>query len=280
MLGSLKAALLFHKNKRTSARFAGAFVAGLIVCLTMATGLATAFAERIADLHPTGYVNDFAGVLSPATRSQLESLCTEVDQKTHAQIAVVTVHTTGDDPIDDYAVRLEEKWKVGPKGSDRGILLLLATDDHQYRFEVGYGLEPILPDGKVGDIGRRMVPYLRQNDYDSAVTLGVESVAQTIATDAHVTLEEDARTTPAHRPQPLRILHDIFLAVVAIVVFFWLLRSGPNGMAGFLLGTLLGSVLGGGGGSGGDDDFGGGGGGGFGGFGGGSSGGGGASGSW
>lgn len=279
MLDFLKAALLSHKNKRTGTNIAGAFVAVSLVCLAMTAGLATAFAERIADLHPTGYVNDFAGVLSPATRSQLESLCTEVDQKAHAQIAVVTVHTTGDGPIDDYAVRLEDQWKVGPKSSDRGILLLLATDDHQYRFEVGYGLEPILPDGKVGDIGRRMVPYLRQNDYDSAVTLGVESVAQTIATDAQVTLDGATQTIPAHRPQPLHLLHDIFLALVAIVIFFWLMRSGPNGMAGFLLGILLGNVLGGGG-RGGDDDFGGGGGGGFGGFGGGSSGGGGASGSW
>jgi uncharacterized protein len=258
-----------------------AFCAALLFVLwAFTTGCPSLRAEKIADLRPTGYVNDFANVLSPATRSQLEGLCTEVDHRANAQIAVVTVHTTGDDPIDDYAVRLEEQWKVGPKGSDRGVLLLLATDDHHYRFEVGYGLEPILPDGKMGDIGRRMVPYLRQNDYDDAVTLGVGSVAQIIAADAHVTLDQGTQEATVPARHPLYLAHDLFLAVLVMGVFFWLMRSGPNGMAGFLLGTILGSILGGGGGR--DDDFGGGGGdgGGFGGFGGGSSGGGGASGSW
>ena len=236
-------------------------------------------AESIAGLQPAGYVNDFAGVLSPATRSRLEVLCTELDQQAHAQIAVVTVHTTGDDPIDDFAVRLEEKWKVGPKGSDRGLLLILATDDHHYRFEVGYGLESILPDGLVGDFGRQMVPYLRQNDYDDAVTLGVQDVARVIANDAKITLSDAAQTQVQQPAQPLRLAHDIFLAIVVLVVFLWLMRSGPSGLPGFLLGMLLGNILGGGGGGGGgfDDRDGGGG---FGGFGGGSSGGGGASGSW
>jgi uncharacterized protein len=258
------------------------FVAA-VVCAALWGTAWPARAEKIADLQPSGYVNDFAGVLAPATRSRLEALCTAVDQQAHAQIAVVTVHTTGDDPIDDFAVRLEEKWKVGPKGSDRGLLLILATDDHHYRFEVGYGLESILPDGLVGDFGRQMVPYLRRNDYDDAVTLGVQSAARVIASDAKVTLAEDVQTAmPQPTPRPLRLAHDIFLAIVVLVVFLWLMRSGPSGLPGFLLGMLLGNILGGGGGGGGGgfDDRDGGGGGGFGGFGGGSSGGGGASGSW
>ena len=244
----------------------------LCMCSVHAAG------ERVADLQPTGYVNDFAGVLSQATRDQLNSLCTQMDQQAHAQIAVVTLHTTGDDNIDDFAVKLEDKWKVGAKGSDRGLLLILATDDHHYRFEVGYGLESILPDAKVGDIGRSMVPYLRQNDYNSAVSLGVQSVSQVIAADAHVTLSgisPEAMQTQQH--QPLRLVHDLFLAAGALIFFLWLMRSGPTGLPGFLLGAILGNILGGGGGGRGGDGEGGGG---FGGFGGGGSGGGGASGGW
>jgi uncharacterized protein len=226
-------------------------------------------------------VNDFAGVLSPETRSHLETLCTEVDRQAHAQIAVVTIHTTGDDTIDDFAVRLEEKWKVGAKGTDKGVILLLATDDHRYRFEVGYGLEPILPDGKVGTIGREMVPYLRQGNYDAAVTLGVQKVSEIIAKDAGVTLTTPAPTVPQHQRHPGNAIVDILLAIFALFVFISLLRSGPNGWAGFLLGMILGNLLGGGRGRGGGGFGGGGdGGGGFGGFGGGGSGGGGASGSW
>jgi uncharacterized protein len=237
-------------------------------------------AENINDLKPTGYVNDFAGVLSPETRSHLEQLCTEVDQQAHAQIAVVTIKTTGDDTIDDFATRLEEKWKVGQKGTDRGLLFLVATDDHKYRFEVGYGLEGILPDGKIGSIGREMVPYLREGNYDAAITMSTQDVANVIAQDAGVTLNTPAENLgPEPQPHPRSAVKDILLALFAIFVFISLLRSGPSGWAGFLLGMFLGGM---GGGRGGGGGFGGGdgGGGGFGGFGGGGSGGGGASGSW
>jgi uncharacterized protein len=237
-------------------------------------------AENVSDLKPTGYVNDFAGVLSPETRSHLEQLCTEVDQQAHAQIAVVTVKTTGDDTIDDFATQLEEKWKVGQKGTDRGLLFLIATDDHHYRFEVGYGLEGILPDGKVGSIGREMVPYLREGNYDAAITMATQDVANVIAQDAGVTLKTPAEDLgPAPQPHPRNAVKDILLALFAIFVLISLVRSGPSGWAGFLLGMFLGGM---GGGRGGGGGFGGGdgGGGGFGGFGGGGSGGGGASGSW
>jgi len=256
------------------------FLAVLLALFLWATGSITR-AESVNDLKPTGYVNDFAGVLSPATRSHLEQLCTEVDQQAHAQIAVVTIHTTGDDTIDDFAVRLEEKWKVGQKGTDRGLLFVIATDDHHYRFEVGYGLEGILPDGKVGTIGRQMVPYLRQGNYDAAITLATQTIAKVIAQDAGVTLKTPAENLgPQPQPHPGSAVKDILLALFAIFVLISLLRSGPNGWAGFLLGMFLGNMMGGGrgggGGFGGGDDGGGG----FGGFGGGSSGGGGASGSW
>ena len=88
--------------------------------------------ESVATLPaPTGYVNDFAGVLSPETRQSLEDLCTQVDQQAHAQIAVVTVKSIDADKsgatptIEEFATALEDKWKVGTKGTDRGILLIL-----------------------------------------------------------------------------------------------------------------------------------------------------------
>src|ERR1700689_4253869 len=85
--------------------------------------------ESVASLPaPTGYVNDFAGALSPETRQSLEDLCTQVDQRAHAQIAVVTVKSVDADKsgatpsIEEFATALEDKWKVGPKGTDRGVL--------------------------------------------------------------------------------------------------------------------------------------------------------------
>ena len=158
--------------------------------------------ESVAALPaPTGYVSDFAGVLSPETKQSLEELCTEVDQQAHAQIAVVTVHKLEADPmkgmsadqmpppsIEEFSNALFLKWGIGKKGTDRGVLLIVSLDPRKYRIEVGYGLEGILPDGKVGDIGRDMQPLLHSGDYSQAMTLGMHEIAQDIATDAGVTL--------------------------------------------------------------------------------------------
>ena len=147
-----------------------------------------AWAEKIEQLQPQGYVNDFAGVLSTAAREQIATLCSEVDQKTHAQISVVTVRTLDDVPVEDFANKLYARWGIGYKGENRGALILLAVNDRKYRVEVGYGLEPILPDGKVGGFGREMLPRLRQGDYDAALLQLTTSIARVIASDRGVTL--------------------------------------------------------------------------------------------
>ncbi len=154
-----------------------------------------AWAEQVKNLKPQGYVNDFAGVLNAETKEKLTALCAEVEQKTKAQIAVVTVSSLEGQPIEQFANDLFNEWGIGPKDTKRGILILVASNDHRYRFEVGYGLEPILPDGKVGGFGREVVPLLRQNDYNGAVLLMTQRVAGVIAQDQNITLNES--TWPA-----------------------------------------------------------------------------------
>jgi uncharacterized protein len=240
-------------------------------------------AESVSTLPaPTGYVSDFAGVLSPSTELSLESLCARVDRQAHAQIAVVTIKTLDNDQsIEEFATALEDKWKVGPKGTDRGVLLLVVMNPRKYRIEVGYGLEGILNDAKVGDIGRSMVPALSQGDYNTAIPLGVQKIAGIIAADAGVTLNLGQPVHQYHREQaPVQIsLTEIVLGGGAILlILFFLVKTGNTGLIFFLLGNLMGGGRGGrGGGYGGGGDDGGGG---FGGFGGGSSGGGGASGDY
>jgi uncharacterized protein len=274
-----------------------------IVVLMVAAGRGLP-GESVAGLPaPTGYVNDFAGVLTPETKQNLEELCTEVDQKAHAQIAVVTVQKLEADPapsgktggmsadqmpapsIEEFTTALEDKWKVGAKGTDRGLLLIVSLDPRKYRIEVGYGLEGILPDGKVGDIGREMQPYLHTNDYNQAIALGVHEISQVIATDAGVTLagldgsEAPARVQYSSQPQmQVNPIAALIFAVIVLVVIGVLIRTGHIGLLFFLLFSLMGGGRGGGGFGGGDNE--GGGGGGFGGFGGGGSGGGGAGGSF
>ncbi len=237
-------------------------------------------AEKVADLpQPTDYVSDFAHVLSPEAIARLDALCTQLDNSAaSAKIAVVTVHDLDGDDAADYATQLEDHWKMGDKDKAKGLnryaMVLLAVADHKYRIEVGYGLEGILPDGKTGDIGRDMVPDLKAGDYDGAVTTAVGEVAQVIADDAHVTL--DNAPAPANQPvqqQPPstgNVFGGIILTIFVLLFIFRVLGSlGLFGLWGLSL------FSGGGRGRGG---FGGG----FGGFGGGGGGfgGGGAGGSW
>jgi len=238
-------------------------------------------AETVASLPaPKGYVNDFAHVLTPTTQQQLEAMCTQVDQKAKAQIAVVTIGTIdGDQSIEEFSTALEDKWKVGQKGTDRGVLMLFVMNPRGGRIEVGYGLEGILNDAKVGDIGRSMGPAARANDYNTAIPLGVSEVAQVIAADAGVTLTQTQTVHRYHEQQvgvPVQLSPWKVLVIggILLLVLIALISTGNAGWIFFLLMNMMG---GGGGGGGRDDDDRGGG---FGGFGGGGSGGGGASGDW
>lgn len=248
-------------------------------------------AEQVKNLKPQGYVNDFAGVLSSPAKEKLTALCAEVDQKAKAQIAVVTVSSLEGEPVEQFSIDLATQWGVGPKQQARGVLILLATSDRKYRIEVGYGLEAILPDGKVGGFGREAVPFLQRNDYDGATLLLTERVAAVIAEDQKVTLDTLAGVAAPPSPEPDNSLFSAS-GLVWLLIFVIFLFSPVLGLILRLLfggtinshrrgsGMWMGGPWYGGGSSGGGGSWGGGGGGGFGGFGGGSFGGGGASGSW
>lgn len=251
-----------------------------------------AVAESVKSMPaPTAYVNDYAGVLNDSTKSDLDGLLKQLDTQAHAQVFVAIIHKIEDDNSPaEFANQLFAKWKPGPKEQSRGALLLISVDDHKYQFEIGYGLEGILPDGKTGDIGREMVPDLRSGNYDGAVRTAVNDVSNVVAAEAGVTLAAPQRQYHRTAVRQRSGFGSIFGILFFIFILFMILRGGGRGgPGGFLTGMLLGNILGGGrggfGGGGGGGGFDGGGGGGdgggsFGGGEGGSSGGGGAGGSW
>jgi uncharacterized protein len=268
----------------------------LIVAVPFASHAQTAQSPQLPD-KPLGYVSDFANVLSPDAKAKLTALCTEVDQKAKAQIAVVTVPTTDGQSAFDYSYALATRWGVGPKQVSRGILILYATNDHKYWTQVGYGLEGILPDGKVGGFGREAVPILRQGNYDAALLLVTRRIADVIAQDAGVTLTgpspvKNYRRQDGDSQSGGGLFVSLIFLFIFISIIFRILRAGRGprgpmggGGSGWWIAPLIGSTMGrggwGGGGFGGSGwSGGGGGGGGFGGFGGGSFGGGGAGGDW
>jgi len=249
-----------------------------LLCL-LAISLAPAFGVDWKALKPQGYLSDFAGVIDAQSRAELENYCTRVQQQTGAEMALVTIQSLSGEPTEDVANTIYRAWGVGKKGKDEGILLLLAISDRRDRLEVGYGLEPLLPDGFDGDVLRAMAPALRQRQYGEALRAAAATIGSRIAQSKGVALDTGLRRR--YQPQPR---HSIPwpLVIVGIVVLVALLRGGGGG--GFLPGLILGNMMGGrgsgwgggsGGGFGGYDS-----GGGFGGFGGGDSGGGGASSDW
>ena len=271
-------------------RFLNFFRFGLLGCVAFFVGL-LARAEDIKSIHPTGYVTDLAGVIRAEKQASLETLCAELEQKTGAQLAIVTVRSLDGESVEIFAVDLFKQLGIGSKKNNRGVLLVLAPNERKYRIEVGYGLEPVINDARAGDAGRAMVPFLRQGDYGGAAEIGAWQLAKYIADDSNVTLSGEP-PAPRHRSESDGRRISIFWFILAAIIFFSVIgrfSSGPRGGSGggsgllwFILGMLAnsgGRSRGGwssggfGGGSGGWS-------GGFGGFGGGSSGGGGASGSW
>ena|GEM_PF-263591 len=277
-----------------------------VVALTLLGWLLPAVAETVKDMpQPTNYVNDYVGVLNDSTKSDLNATLQALDKQADAQIFVAIIHKIEDaaSPA-EFANELLAKWKPGQKGKDRGVVLVLAVDDHKYQFEIGYGLEGILPDGKTGDIGRDMVPDLKAVNYNGALRTAIGEMSDVIAQDAGVTLQtqqplrRDRHTSDRGSGVPVGL---IFFGIILFILMLSRFgsrggRGGPYGGAGggggFWTGLILGNLLSGGrrGGSGWRDNdsgwggggggWGGGGGGGFSGGGGGSSGGGGAGGSW
>ncbi len=198
--------------------------------------------EPISQLKPTGYVNDFAHVLDQNTIAQIDEICRQIDEKAHAQIAVVTIHSLDGEEIESYAVDLFHSWGVGNKSTNRGVLILYAINDHRARIEVGYGLEPILPDGKVGAFQREAIPLMRAGNYSQALLLVTSRVAGVIAQDAGIQL-----TTPQFTPPPPQQVEQpsgglsaggvvLLIIVILVILFtplrgilFWMLLSGGGG---------------------------------------------------
>ncbi len=255
------------------------FQAAVTAALVFAGALACTAAE-VTYPDSTGYVNDFAGVMAPQERSQLEALLAEVERKTTAEVAVVTVDTVKPLTIEDYSVGLIEEWGLGKKDKDNGVLILLAINDREGRIEPGYGLEGALPDALCIRIAReQMLPFFKQGRYSQGLINGALSVVSYVAREYNVDPASFAGSqvpSPARRPAPSRGRRGLSLFLSLAMMFVIYRFFGPMGFLFFMPGGFWrgGSSMRGGG-------FGGGGmGGGFGGFGGGMSGGGGASFHW
>lgn len=235
---------------------------------------ATEFDRFLQQLRPAGFVNDRAGLLNPERRATLEGLLQELKRKTGAEIVVVTLPSLQGGEINDFANRLFEKWGIGQKGKDNGILFLVAVQDRKMRVEVGYGLEPTIPDAAAGRIlDRYVAPEFRAGRMAEGISRGAAELARVVAAAHGVQLGQIGQLAPrgsGGRSGPGPWVFILFV-IVWMLIAFNARRHSRRGGGPLISWGGFGSGYGGG--------FGGGGGG-FGGFGGGSSGGGGASRGW
>jgi len=213
------------------------------ITVAIAIGLCAvqlSLAEDPSQLTPRGYVNDYAGVIDSQSANYLERLCFEVEQKTQAQIAVVTVHSLDGSSPESYARSLFNRWGIGPKATNRGVLVLLAIDDHKYRIEVGTGLEAVVTDRKSAAFGQEIVPYLRQAAYGRALRTLTRRIADALALDAHITIIDPPATQegslasqnqfvppPASNSNTILFIFFAVLVVMVLVVIYILRRPRP-----------------------------------------------------
>lgn len=219
---------------------------------------------------PVGWVNDFANVIDESYKEKLNSLIGELEQKTSAEIAVVTVGSIAPYDEKQYARLLFDNWKPGKKGKDNGVLVLLAIKERRWRIEAGYGVEGILPDGLCGEIGRTyMVPYFKNGNYSQGLYEAVSAITNVITKDANITLTAlgDFKEQPLQK-QSSNAANDssIIVLFILIIIVIIVMSSFTSNKSRYYGGGHYYGGYGGGGFSGG----------GFGGFGGGGGGGGGA----
>ncbi len=181
----------------------------------------TAYAQEVPFLE--GRVNDYAGILSSQTRSELNSMLKSFEDSTSNQVVVLTINSLDGQDLEEYSVKVAQTWKLGQKGKDNGVLLLVVRDDRKIRIEVGYGLEGTLTDALCSMIiQREILPEFRNKDYDDGVKAGVTSILGAI--NGTFTAEQSSSESMGF-PEILIFL-GIFTVVVGLFTFVALFTKG------------------------------------------------------
>ncbi|MFA4857807.1 MAG: TPM domain-containing protein, partial [Candidatus Margulisiibacteriota bacterium] len=212
-----------------------------VACLFfLLNALALSVSAEVQFPAASGWVNDFAGVLSPAEKSSLNSIAQSLKDKTGAEMAIAIVKTAS--PLDPklYTVKLLEKWGIGQKGKDNGVLVLLAADEHRIEIEVGYGLEGVLPDALCGQIlDQYAIPYFKQGQFGQGLLETARALSAVIAKEAmpQKTVSPSAAESSTESPD----LSYIFLAVVVVLIIFAIIFRKAGSMFWGIFGAIWGS---------------------------------------
>ncbi len=199
--------------------------------------------DTVANTTPTGFVSDFAKMIKDP--EAIEKKLQEIEQETSAEIAVVTIDKLPPDhTIETFAVELFEKWGIGKKENDNGLLLLIAKQDRKFRIETGYGLEGTIPDAFAMQITQSyLVPAFKRGDYDAGISHSIDVIKDLLVGDIDEVMATSSNTQESMPPWLffLMILWSIMSNILKHPLIWVGLIGGS--LASFLLGGPLGLIL-------------------------------------
>ncbi len=197
----------------------------IILVSTLLLFYSASFALRASALKPAGLVNDYTNTLSEQEASSLESLASDIEKETAAEIGVAVIRSLEGRNIEEYANEIFNNWGIGKKDKDNGVLILVSINDRQMRIETGYGIEPVLPDAACGRIIRNvMAPRFRENDFYGGIYGAVTAIGQRIKGEVPV---DTAGNEPGNRQ----------------ILFFLLIWNGFLALFSFSLFHTLGVII-------------------------------------
>lgn len=197
---------------------------------------------------PIGFVNDYARVLNEIQKRDLENQLIQLEKSTTIELAVAIFDSIGY-PIEEYANLLFEKWKIGKKGKDNGILIILSIKEKLVRIEVGYGLEEVITDGIAGEIIRKsMVPYFREGNFYLGLKSAIEEISKRVQGNATENISQEERPANTFYGSIIMFFVSMFLRYIGIflAIFFLIafLLSKSLSLLFLFLGSLIGAILG------------------------------------
>jgi uncharacterized protein len=200
------------KYKKSLFAFAGA----LIILLAYAS---TAFAAALPSPTYEFFVNDYCNILTAADKNEIFEMGRELEEKTKAQVVLVTVRNTGDTALEDYSLQLAREWGIGDKELNNGVLLLFTADGPHSRIEVGYGLEGAIPDSKAGRIlDNRLVPSYDEKDEWSGA---LKATYADIVNEVYAEYGDGETAYPEEEASPLETFFGaaILIGIILLIIF-------------------------------------------------------------
>jgi uncharacterized protein len=180
---------------------------------------------------PHNYVVDMANMVDNVTEGKINGYLQQLEQKTSAQLVILTITSLNGKSIEDFSIKIaHDKWKLGQKGKDNGVLFLISLKERKYRIEVGYGLEGVLPDSLIGTIGRQiLVPYAKKGDFSNGIFAATLAMANEIARDSGVKINGmptmKRSVSPMRQNQPPSLLNKIMTILFLIIMVILFIKN-------------------------------------------------------